>query len=139
MRDDPTTKPAYKEITQVYKKAVLHHNKFQEQRIMNSNNAKTFYNHVNKKLKTTAVLPPMFDEKSNMCIAPEEKANLLNENFAKVFIPDDNKKPHLFLSKDQNTIKKMSNFHITPSMVINAISKLKNSTSRTPDSVPPTF
>jgi hypothetical protein len=139
IRVDPTAKRAYKEIDIVYKKAVLHHNKIQEHVIMNSNNKKAFYNHINKKLKTSTPLPPMFDENSNICIDPEEKANLLNEYFSKVFTPDDNQKPQLFLSKHQNTIKKMPSLDITASMVINATFNLKNSTSRTPDNIPAYF
>ena len=139
IKDNPHMKYFYKEISKIYREAVKQNNKHIENKIMTTNNARSFYSYVNKKLKTPTILPPMHDANSKVLIQPEEKANLLNSCFSKVFISDDNQKPLLQSLINNTTIREMPLFQITPSMVKKSISHLKNSVSQTPDNIPSFF
>ena len=107
---------------------------------MLSGQKKLFYSYVKNKLRSQTPMPPLLNENGNLILAPIDKANLLNNTFSKVFLDDDDGKhlPKLppFVHKDSG---EMPDIHVTTGDVLDAISNLKNSMSRTPDNVPTIF
>ena len=135
-KSNPSYKTLYKNIDKQYRTAVKNHTSLLEQKVMNSNNKKAFFGYVNRKLHQRNNLPPLVNSNSDVLTGAKNKADLLNHQFVSVFSTDDNTKPPIFSQNFLNTFSQMDNFIITPTDVHQAISKLKNTVSRTPDEIP---
>ena len=132
-------KKLYKEIDKQYRSAIKNHTNILEKKVMQCNNKKSFYGYINRKLHQKHILPPFVDSNAGFITESKDKANLLNQQFSSVFINDDGQKPPIFSQNFLGSITQMDDFHITPSDVSQALARLKNTVSQTPDSVPAFF
>jgi hypothetical protein len=135
IKANDSAKTVYKELDKLYRRAVSNHIYKKEQRILCSNNKKMFYGYINQKLRSNRSLPPLLDHQNEIVMDPRQKAELLNTQFSKVFINDNGKNPDLKYPLQPNILP-MNGITITPSIVDNAITRLKNQVSRTPDNIP---
>ena len=138
-KTDTSFKTAYKEHEKLYKIAVRKYKLDCENKIITSNSKKVLYNHINKKLHSRHSIPPLKQTNDEICLDPTEKANLLNNTFAQVFLNENTSTPIPNLTS--------TNTHITPNImspityldIANSIYKMNNSVSQTPDSIPAMF
>ena len=137
-KQNPDLKRTYKQLEKQYKKAVREHYRDIELKVIKSNSKKNLYGYMKKKLQNSSVLPPLINNNGQLVINPVDKANLLNKHFSDIFLaPDHNPKIDLPVLASQVPI--MPEISITVDKVVNAILKLKNSVSVTPDNIPPYF
>ena len=133
-------KPLFKSLDRLYSLYMRNNTKSIENKILSSKNKKCVYGYINRKLHQRNFLPLLISSSSEVMTKPQDKANVLNQHFASVFFPKDNtKNPQLLIKERLKCMKPMSPIIITPTLVFNAISKLKNSVSRTPDDIPAFF
>ncbi len=135
-KTDKSYKSIYKEKSKQYENAVRDWIDCAESKICDNPSSKKFYSFVNNKLKTSCQIPPLIDESSSStCLTDMEKATLFNSSFQTVFTADNGKlptPPSLFFSP-------MYNFQITSTEILQAINKLKDKITRTPEEVPSYF
>ena len=136
---DPSIKPLYKDLSIVYKKSISNFYLGRESTVLSSPSKKTFFGYINHKLKARSQLPPLIDNNNQLVMEPENKAELLNNQFTSVFITDDGKTPSLSYSDILTNVSEMADLDITVDMVTKAISSLKTSVSNTPDQIPALF
>ena len=134
-KSDSSAKKVYNELDKAYRHAVSSHIYRKEQQVLSSNNKKMFYGYINRKLKSNRSLPPLLDDNNVIVMESEQKAELLNTKFSKVFISDNSVYPDFQYQLPPN-LSSMSEIIITPSKVNNAINRLKNQVSRTPENIP---
>ncbi len=134
-QNDNSLQAAYKQASQEYETAVKHWNESIENDICQNPTNRKFYNFINKKLKTTNVIPTLIDSATGDYIfSDSEKASLLNSCFQKVFTTDDGNLP-----KTTNTNLNMPEFTFIESDVLSATLKMKDKLTRTPESIPTYF
>ena len=135
MKQDPSLKDKYKQISKQYKESVAEYIAKKEKKIQNTGNKKLFYSHINRKIRNRSILPPLHNSSNEIIIDPVQKANLLNNHFTSIFTVDSD--PNLpFLPPFTNAFPGMSDIVISPKDVISAIQNLKPSVSHTPDNIP---
>ena len=129
-------KQEYKKISSEYAHAVQQWTNKIESGICSNPSSKKFYSYVNNKFKCKSSIPPLHNVTSGrFCVTESEKANLLNGYFQSVFTQDDGKPlPNL---KKPTVV--MENFQITSEDVRNAIAKMKDKISKTPENIPSFF
>ena len=135
---DKTSKQRYKEVCKLYKQEVTRYFHIQEKQVLYSANKKSFYGYVNQKLKSKSTLPPLLDRNDNLVVDATTKANILNSHFSDVFQKDDHHIPSIYHNTLHNT-HTMDDFVISAEHTLQAITKLKNTVSNTPDQVPALF
>lgn len=138
-KTNPIYKAHYKTFASQYKKAVKEHHKQMEFKIASSNNRINLYKYMNKKLNVPQSLPPMKLSDGKLVIESTQKADLFNSTFSSVFIKDNGLQPTVSQFSASAKHNVMPNFSVFPTDVYEAISNLKNSTSRSPDSIPAIF
>ena len=139
-RTDSSYKTLYKSLDRLYSIAVKNHMKAVEQKVLSSNNKKSFFGFINRKLHKRSYIPPLKKSTSETIVDSKEKANLLNQHFSSVFLTDDDTTcPSLYINDKLDQMSPMGPVIITPSMVSEAIARIKSSVSRTPDEVPAYF
>ena len=138
-KQDPKAKSTYKYYEKLYKQQVKQHFKNLEHKIIASNNINNLYGYINKKLHSKHTIPPLKAEDGTMVLETNQKADLFNNFFSTVFIKDNGKVPKLFQSNFLNKVNSMQPILITQLDVKNSITKLKNSSSRTPENIPALF
>ena len=100
----------------------------------NSNpNSKKFYNFVNKKLKSSHIIPPLKNDQNSLVFSDSGKANIFNSSFQKFFMRD----------SGSDFLKVPTQHHIPPfknlpSDVLRAGLKMKK-LSRTPEEISSNF
>ncbi len=102
-----------------------------EQRVIESNNAGSFYNFVNKKLTCKTGIGALRNSENAIITDDEQRANLLNEFFSSVCTIDNGIKPALNRAVANDV--KIDSVTFTPAKVLHAIRKLKSSKSSGPD------
>ena len=105
----------------------------QENRVLSAQNDKVFFQFVNSQLKSKKSDPPIKNMNGDLISDSFVKANIFNDFFASVFIDDNGsvpKTPHV------NHKNHISEIVFSPDMVLEAIKKLKPSSSYGPDKVP---
>ena len=138
MKSNPSLKERYKVLDKAYRSSMLNFRMRHEEKIMKSGDKKLFYSYVKKQLKDSPQLPPLLDQNGNILLDPEEKASYFNSVFCRTFSKDDD--PNLPRLEEFNfPFDKMPEIVITPEDVTAAITKLKNTVSRTPESIPSMF
>ena len=138
-KHDNLAKTAYQNISKEYTSAVKAYKNKCEQNVINNKNKKVLYNFMKKKLRTNHQLPPLLQPNNEITLDAQTKANLLNSTFAKIFLKDE-------LSTDTATLHTTTS-HIIPHTfqpishqdILESITKLKKSVSKTPDSIPSLF
>ena len=101
-------------------------------------NKKSFFGYVNRKLRSRKNLPPLKDNNNGIVMDPEKKAELLNSQFSTFFTEDDGGLPTI-QSNFFSFLPQMRHIEINPTVIKNAIDKIKNSSSKTPDDIPSVF
>ena len=140
IKTDSSYKILYKSLDSLYKLAVKNHMKYIEHKVLATRNKKSFYGFINRKLQQRSYLPPLINSSSETITEPKDKANLLNNQFSSVFVTDDDTtSPSMYINDKLEQMLPMEPVTITPSMVSEAIFRLKSSVSRTPDQVPAYF
>ena len=137
LKSNPALKDTYKSLEKAYKVSVKAHFTTIEDKVMRSSDKKCFYGYIKKKLHTNTQLPPLLNNNGELLLDPADKANLLNTQFSKVFLRDDNSSVEL--SSLFPNIINMPDVFITAEDVASSIRSLKNSVSRTPDCIPAFF
>ncbi len=135
---DNVAKQVYKDLDNLYKKSIRKHLMQIDQRVTFSASKKSFYNHINRKIKSKPHLPPLSNSKKEVITEPKNKAQLLNDHFSSIFTKDNYNLP---VVNHFNTYKNPSPTDnpisiITKFDVASATIKLKPSVSRTPDKIP---
>ena len=135
LKSDKSIKTTYKEKSIEYDRAVnAWFNKI-ENEICKNPHQKSFFNYVNKKLKTTSNIPPLYNKSNTLVFSDLDKANLLNSYFQQVFTTDNGINPAI---PARNTLK-MQNFKISCEDVFHAVQNQKGKISRTPEGIPTFF
>jgi len=123
---------AFKKANKEYLTKLNEHFAKREHKCVNDNDVKKFYSFVNSKIKSSPGISPLRREDGTLVIEDQEKASLLNEFFASVFTVDDN----INQSFQPRTDKKKSEVEFTAVRVMQALKKLPNKMSRSPDNLP---
>ena len=137
-KHDPSFKPQYNKKCKEYKTAVKNYKLKNELKILKSNNKKTLYNHIKNKTRSRHSVPPLKDPSGKILLSPKEKANLLNDTFAQVFLKKLPSSIPTPITK-QSSISPHNFNPITRLDILQSIAKMKTSVSRTPDDIPSLF
>ena len=136
---DKSFKAAYKEQEKLYKNAIKNYRYNCEQKVLNSNSKKVLFNHIKNKLHSRHTIPPLKKPDDQYCLDSQSKADLLNKTFSKVFLNESTSSNPPTLSTSYSHITHSHVTPISPQDISHAIHRLKNSVSRTPDSIPSYF
>ena len=135
-KTDRSLKPLYKAKSKEYEAAVQNWIDSVENKICQNPSSKKFYSFVNKKLKTSCQIPPLYNSATaSTCTSNIDKATLFNSSFQAVFTCDNGYLP----SPPSLSFSQMNHFQITNAEIIQAIHKLKDKVTRTPEGVPSYF
>ena len=131
---DKSLKSAYKQASKEYDQEVNKwHDNFESKLCMNPN-SKKFYNFVNKKLKSSHIIPPLKNDQDSLIFSDLGKANIFNSSFQKFFTRDNGSD-----FPEAPAQHHMPPFKILPSDVLRAGLKMKKKLSRTPEEIPSYF
>ena len=83
---DSSYKILYKSLDSLHKLAVKNHMKYIEHKVLATRNKSLFYGFINRKLHQRSYLPPLINSSSEIITKPEDKANLLNNQFSSVLL-----------------------------------------------------
>ena len=134
MKSDKSLKSEYKKASKAYDRAVNQWRDKIESNLCSNPNSKKFYKFINNKFKSSHTIPPLNDDSNELVFSDLDKANLFNSSFQKFFTLDNGSSlPHI------PPLNHMSPFHITPSDILKASSKMKSKLSRTPEGIPSYF
>ena len=137
-RDDPnnaTLAAAYHTAEQKCKQLLRDYEIKKEQKVIERNNAGSFYRFVNNKLSCKRGLGALSDSSGDVIVSDAERADMLNSYFSSVCTTDDGIMPVIKRSVPENVELDFIDF--TPSKVCAAIGKLKAGGSCGPDGYPP--
>jgi hypothetical protein len=131
---DKSLKSAYKQASKDYDRAVNNwHDNFESKLCLNPN-SKKFYNFVNRKLKTSHIIPPLKNDHNSLVFSDSDKANIFNSSFQQFFTHDNNSD-----FPEVHAQHHMPPFQILPSDILRAGLKMKKKLSRTPEDIPSYF
>ena len=135
VKTNPSLKNEYKALSKNYEKVVNDWHDKKESKICNNPSNKKFFNLVKKKMHYTSVVPPLVDKDKRLYTTDEEKANLMNTTFQKVFTKDNG----IPVNIPTRQCPMMRDFDILATDIHVAIANLKNKVCRTPENIPPFF
>ena len=72
----------------LYKTELNKHISSVENKLIKSANCRSFFNYVNKKIKSKCLIPPLNDSSDNIIADNLEKAKLFSSHFSSVFVKD---------------------------------------------------
>lgn len=130
-----TLKNEYKALSKKYDQAVNDWHDRRESNICKNPSNKKFFNLVKKKINCTSVIPPLVDKDNRLYTSDEDKANLMNTTFQKVFTQDNG----MPVTTSTKQCPMMEDFEILATDIHIAIANLKNKICRTPENIPPYF
>ncbi len=96
-----------------------------------------FYRFCKSKLKNNHGVPPLADQKGELCYADFEKCELLNTYFSSVFVTDNDVMPAFVKNVPQNIV--LANVTFDPHSVCQILKKLPDKACKTPDNLPAVF
>ena len=106
-----------------------------EQKVIDSNNAGSFFRFVNGKLSCKSGLGALSSDSGDVITSDADRANLLNDYFASVCTADNGDNPHFERVVPPET--KIETVEFSPEAVYAAIRKMKAGGSSGPDGFPP--
>ena len=133
--DDVNLLAAYRRVDEKYRQLVRQHEIKREQRVIESDNAGSFFRFVNGKLSCRRGLGALNDDNGDVVTSDIDRANLLNDYFTSMCTDDDGNKPPFerIVPDDSN----LESVEFTPEIVYAAIKKLKVAGASGPDGFPP--
>jgi len=106
-----------------------------ELQLIRKNNLGSFYNFINKKLKSNIFINNIRSPSGDLITNSKDQASIFNNYFASVFTNDNGATPSINPRVDtQNTF--IDSVKFTPDSVFNALKHLKPTTSSGPDGIP---
>ena len=135
LKTNRSLKSDYKALSKKYEKAVNNWHERRETKLSKYPSTKKFFKFVKRKLNCSSAIPPLIDKDKQMYTNDEDKANLMNETFQKVFTHDNG----IPVTTTPKQSPLMSDFEILATDVHTAIKNLKNKICRTPEDIPPYF
>lgn len=127
----------YKRAASIYRTSVHDYIVECEKRIINSNNISAFYRQCNRKFSCRSVIGPLCSPDGNIVCDPHAKAEIFQQSFLSNYTKDNNNAPNT--SSTPTTTSLLSNIHFSPSLVSNAIKRLRSKSKGGPDNIPPLF
>jgi hypothetical protein len=106
-----------------------------EKRVLSCGNIKSFFNYINRKIKLRPTINVLCNNEGNLVFDDLSKASLFASYFSSVFSADNGHSVH-FASRTNLSLE-FVNFDVTT--VFQAISKLSDKISSTPESIPSYF
>ena len=134
LKQDPTLKQRYKDLSARYSYTVQTLHNRNEIKICESQNLRKLYKFVNRKLKSSDDIPPIKLDTDEFIVDDFDKANAFNKTFQSVFTSD-NGIP-LNLQNKLHPNFNLNNITITRKMVLDVIKSLTPKKSKTPDDLP---
>ena len=125
---------AYKKCCKHCNKEITLYKRNAEMKLLSRPNGKKFYSYINSRLKSCAKISCLVDN-DDVVNSDVDCANILNNQFASVFIHDDGNLPNLAV----RCINVIEDFIITRKSIIDCIKHLKSNSSAGPDSLPSKF
>ena len=121
----------YNRLAVAYKLALTKHVTSIENRLIDSNNCRSFFNYINKKIKSKGSIPILVDSSGSSVVNDLQKANLFSSHFSSVFVYDNNVIPdlHSELSNDESNDNKLNSVYFSAMDVYNQIKKLKHNSA----------
>ena len=132
----PDHKNSYKQVSKLHDNAISKWHDEIENNIWTDANQAKFYGYVNNKLKSKSFAPSLKDEEGSVADSDQDKANLLNATFHKVFKNNDGTDliSDCILSPQQC----LHDFYISED-VSSAMHNIPHKLSRTPNGIPAYF
>jgi len=136
-RNDPSLKARYNMLADECRNAIKQHEIFLENRVIDSNNIGTLYNHVNKKLSNRTKIGVLKTSDGNSVSTDAEKAEILNEYFCSVCTQDNGQNPP-FESQIADGEAGITTISFEDTKLIAAVRRIKTKvvTSSGPDGYP---
>ena len=124
----------YREIANLCRRSIVEFDIERERRMLNANNVGAFYKFVNNKVGRNHGVGPL--SMNNVIFTSDwDKAAILNQYFESVFTNDNNILPD-FPMRVNDCI---DDIHVSPSIVLKILKKLKVNSAAGPDRLPPVF
>ena len=137
LKTDKSLKDLYNIKCKQYKIALRKYKRDCETKVLKSKNKKTLYNHIKNKTHSRHNIPPLTDPDGQICLDPQLKANLLNNTFGKVFLKNTSSTCPSLNNNSQISLQLLNS--VSRQDILESISNLKTSVSRTPDEIPALF
>ena len=131
-----TTKSKYTNIANKCKLAILKFDTDREIKMLESNNLGAFYRFVNNKTTSSSGVAPLRNPDGTIITSDIDKANLLNNYFQSVFMPDNGILP-VFKTRLSTDLIHFHDITISPSIILAILNKLKINSAAGPDRLPP--
>ena len=124
-------KATYKRHAASYKIELDKHISSIENQLISSNNCRSFFQYVNKKMKPKSHIPSLIDLSGIMVVDNLQKANIFSSHFSSVFIVDNGVIPDIMndLSTDPINDYKLNSVYFNSVNVYYQIKKLKSNSS----------
>ena len=104
----------------------------------NKNNKK-LWSYIKRKRQEDVGIPDLIDDENNLIKDPKLKANVLNNQFAKVFSKPEPEITHENNHNEKNKYKKMKNINVKRKGVLKLLSEIKEHKATGPDRIPGKF
>ena len=124
----------YRKAAEKWSRAIASSSRNVQNKVLQSGNTSTFYKFVNARKKDRTGVSPLNDGAGNLVVTDSGKSELLNNQFASVFVEDDGNLPTI--SKRCTNNNNLRSVNITVERVYKILSKLPVKYSHTPDIIP---
>ena len=122
----------YKAIASNYRSLVYAHLAERERKLVDRGNISDFYRHANKKLSSRSVIGTIKRTDGSLTFDSKEKAEQFRQTFIEYYTTDNLQIPTMA----PRTNEKISSISFTPSLIRNAISRLRVKSKGGPDKIP---